>query len=160
MGNQVKSVRCLLAGIGHGWLHCIGHALLPNAPRRTLGEVRIRNPEIILKVALEWGNSGTRYLTLDVKTTMILFKFHSNNEIPTEKLTSTNLTSRSGLCKLTSLSPCTSFSTSTSGEGNLPNSVLLWDGWDGCSAGPGSATGICKIEYSFGTFSLDVEHGQ
>ena len=62
MGNQVKPVRCLLAGIGHSWLHCIGHALLPNAPCRTLGEARIRNPEIIFKVALEWGNSGTQYL--------------------------------------------------------------------------------------------------
>ena len=27
MGNQVKPVRCLWAGVGHGWLHCIGHAL-------------------------------------------------------------------------------------------------------------------------------------
>ena len=63
MGNQVKPVRCLLAGIGHGWLHCIGHVLSPNAPCRTLGEVRIRDPEIILKVALEWGNLGTQYLT-------------------------------------------------------------------------------------------------
>ena len=53
MGNQVKPVRCLLAGIGHGWLHCIGHALSPNAPCRTSGEARIRDPEIILKVALE-----------------------------------------------------------------------------------------------------------
>ena len=63
MENQVKPVRCLLAGIGHGWLHCIGHALLPNAPCRTSGEARIWNPEIILKVALEWGNLGTWYLS-------------------------------------------------------------------------------------------------
>ena len=53
MGNQVKPVRCLLASIGHGSLHCIGHALLPNAPCRTLGDARIQNPEFILKVALE-----------------------------------------------------------------------------------------------------------
>ena len=54
MGNQVKPVRHLLASIGHGWLCCIGHALSPNAPCRTLGDARIQNPEIILKVALEW----------------------------------------------------------------------------------------------------------
>ena len=66
MGNQVKPVRCLLAGIGHGWLHCVGHALLPNAPCKTLGEVRVWEPEIILKVALEWGNSGTQYLTGEI----------------------------------------------------------------------------------------------
>ena len=41
MGNQVKPVGCLLASIGHGWLHRIGHALLPNAPCRTLGDARI-----------------------------------------------------------------------------------------------------------------------
>ena len=29
MGNQVKPVRFLLAGIGYGWLHCIGHVLFP-----------------------------------------------------------------------------------------------------------------------------------
>ena len=63
MGNQVKPVRYLLASIGHGWLHRIGHVLSPNAPCRTLGDARIRNPEFILKVALEWGNSGTRYLS-------------------------------------------------------------------------------------------------
>ena len=55
MGNQVKPVRHLLASIGHGWLHCIGHALSPNAPCRTLGDARIWNPKIMLKVALEWG---------------------------------------------------------------------------------------------------------
>ena len=55
MGNQVMPVRCLLASIGHGWLHCIGHALSPNAPCRTLGDARIWNPEFMLKVALEWG---------------------------------------------------------------------------------------------------------
>ena len=55
MRNQVKPERCLLASIGHGWLHCVGHALLPHAPCRTLGDARIRNPEFILKVALEWG---------------------------------------------------------------------------------------------------------
>ena len=33
-------------------LHRVGHALSPNAPCRTLGDARIRNPEIILKVAL------------------------------------------------------------------------------------------------------------
>ena len=53
MGNQVKPVRCLLAGIGYSWLHCVGHALSPNAPCRTLGDARIWGPEIILKVALE-----------------------------------------------------------------------------------------------------------
>ena len=52
MGNQVKPVRCLLASIGHGCLHCVGHALSPNAPCRTLGDARIQNPEFILKVAL------------------------------------------------------------------------------------------------------------
>ena len=64
MGNQVKPVRCLLAGVGHGWLHCIGHVLSPSDPCRTSGEVRIQEPKIILKVALEWGNLGTWYLTL------------------------------------------------------------------------------------------------
>ena len=53
MGNQVKPVRCLLASIGHGSPHCIGHVLSPNVPCRTLGDTRIWNPEIILKVALE-----------------------------------------------------------------------------------------------------------
>ena len=53
MGNQVKPVGCLLASIGHGWLHHIGHAQSPTAPCRTLGDTRIRNPESILKVALE-----------------------------------------------------------------------------------------------------------
>ena len=53
MGNQVKPVRHLLASIGHGCLHHIGHALSPNAPCRTLGDARIWNLEIILKVALE-----------------------------------------------------------------------------------------------------------
>ena len=55
MGNQVKPVRHLLASIRHGWLHCVGYALLPHAPCRTLGDARICNPEFILKVALEWG---------------------------------------------------------------------------------------------------------
>ena len=53
MGNQVKPVRCLLAGVGHGGLHCVGHALLPSDPCRTSGEARIWDPKIILKVALE-----------------------------------------------------------------------------------------------------------
>ena len=52
-----------MASIGHGWLHCVGHVLSPNAPCRTLGDTRIWNPEIILKVVLEWGNSGTQYLS-------------------------------------------------------------------------------------------------
>ena len=37
-------------------IHCNaikGHVLLPHAPCRTLGDARIRNPEFILKVALE-----------------------------------------------------------------------------------------------------------
>ena len=38
MGNQVKPVRFLLAGIGYGLLHCVGHALSPNDPCRTSGE--------------------------------------------------------------------------------------------------------------------------
>ena len=63
MGNQVKPVRFPLAGTGHSWLYCIGHALSPSDPCRTLGDARIQDPKIILKVALEWGNSGTRYLT-------------------------------------------------------------------------------------------------
>ena len=62
MGNQVKPVRCLLAGIGHGWLHCIGHVLSPNAPCRTSREAWIWDPKIIFKVALG-RNLGTQYLT-------------------------------------------------------------------------------------------------
>ena len=38
MGNQVKPARFLLAGIGYGQLHCIGHALLPSDPHRNFGE--------------------------------------------------------------------------------------------------------------------------
>ena len=38
MGNQVKPVRFLLAGTGYGWLHCVGHALLPIDTHGTLGE--------------------------------------------------------------------------------------------------------------------------
>ena len=55
MRNQAKPVRHLLASIGHGWLCCVGHAPSLHAPCRTLGDARIRNPEFILKVALEWG---------------------------------------------------------------------------------------------------------
>ena len=66
MGNQVKPVRHLLASIGHGWLHCVGHVLSPHALCRTLGDARICNPEFILKVALEWGIQvhGTYHLQL------------------------------------------------------------------------------------------------
>ena len=84
MGNQVKPVRCLLASIGHGWLHRVGHVLLPNAPCRTWGDARIRNPEIILKVALEWGNSGTRYLTLGSYLVSGIEKHHSYTPTWTE----------------------------------------------------------------------------
>ena len=54
MGNQVKPVRFLLAGIGYGQLHCVGHALSPSDPCRNFREKAwIRNPTITLKVALE-----------------------------------------------------------------------------------------------------------
>ena len=54
MGNQVKPARFLLAGIGYGWLYCVGHVLLLSAPCRNFGRRPwIRDPTITLKVALE-----------------------------------------------------------------------------------------------------------
>ena len=37
MGNQVKPVRFLLAGIGYGQLHCVGHVLSPSATQAQAG---------------------------------------------------------------------------------------------------------------------------
>ena len=37
MGNKVKPVRFLLAAIGYGQLHCIGHVLSPSDPCRNFG---------------------------------------------------------------------------------------------------------------------------